>query len=72
MKNNVGFPIRRWEEAIAGRKDIEFTEFSLDEKGVYGVTGIIKGRGFKREATWSFDGRCFYRGRRAKSYDINL
>lgn len=72
MQNNVAFPICKWEEAISGRADIEFTEFKLDDKGVYGVSGYIKVRGINRPATWSFDGRCFYKGRRAKSYDINL
>ena len=72
MKSNLTHPVSAWEQAIADRNDIEFIEVRFKERAVTGVNGYILVRGTKRPALWRSDGRCYYRGRHAKSYDIKL
>lgn len=72
MKNSITYPVCLWERAIAGRNDIEFIEIQLNNGGVTEVKGFILIRGHRRSVSWSSDGRCYYHGFRARSYDIEL
>lgn len=71
-KNDTSYPICEWEHAIAERNDIDFIEFRMEKNLVSTAIGHIIVRGHKRLAIWHHDGHCYYRGNRAKSYDINL
>lgn len=72
MRNSITYPVSVWERAIAGRNDIEFIEIRLKNGGVTEVKGFILIRGHRRIVSWRSDGRCYYHGRRATSYDIEL
>lgn len=70
IRLDKAFPICAWEYAIRNRSDIEFCAFFLHKGKVLGVKGIIKNKSRSFEAKWLTDGRCFYRGKRCKYFDI--
>lgn len=72
MRKDTKYPVSVWERAIARRGDIEFEEVTFENGAVSGVTGYILIKGGKRPARWSADGRCHYKGQRARSYDIRF
>lgn len=72
MKGNIMLPVSAWERAISRRPDIEFEEVTFQGGLVTGVTGYIRVRGIRRPASWRSDGHCYYKGNRARSYDIRF
>ncbi len=73
MKNNITkHHVSEWEQAIQNRDDIEFFEVRFEKGCVSGAKGSILVKGLWRSASWRSDGRCYYHGRRASSYDIEF
>lgn len=71
-KNELLLPVSAWEEAVRDRDEIELMEVRLKDLLVTGVEGFITVRGKKRPATWRSDGRCYYKGHRVHTFDIDL
>lgn len=66
----TAYPISAWEASAADHPEIEFVEFQLHRGLVCGASGNVTANGKSFRVQWLHDGRCYYKGKRARHYDV--
>ena len=68
----ITHPVEVWERYVSKRDDMALKKINFNKGLVSGAEGTIIAGGKERNVKWIHNGRCYYRGKRVKQFDIHF
>lgn len=64
--------LSQWETVFNNRPELTLEGVHMHNGGVTGAFGTVKANKKEYSVKWLGDGRCYYKGKRVRKYDVKL